>query len=217
MLATKPLASYLVTGAAGFIGSNLVDYLLAKNAHVIGIDNFSPYYSKKIKELNLTQITQNPKSKNFTFARADLTSGQQMEPIFKEYKFDAVLNVAGWGGVTQSFEQPLTYLYNNTYGVLNLLELCKKHDVKKFVQASTSSEYGENPIPWTEDMDRDKPLHPYAASKRSAEIFGYTYHKQHGIDFTATIFFNVYGPRQRPEMALSMLIKAFLTNTPFPL
>jgi len=204
----------LVTGVAGFIGSNLAELLLEKDITVIGIDNFSPYYAKKLKQHNLTTI---PKSKNFVFVEADLTNPDEMRnKIFKKYKIQAIVNLAGWAGVTECNKQPLTYVFNNTYGVVNLLELAKDYGIYKFLQAGTSSQYGDLPIPWNEKTEAVQPPQVYAASKASAELFGYTYFRNYGINFTAMRFFNVYGPRQRPEMALPMLFKSHLLGRPFP-
>jgi len=204
----------LITGVAGFIGSNLAEYLLNKDISVIGIDNFSQYYSKKLKDHNLTTI---PKSKNFTFIEADLTNPEQMKKkVFTKFKIDAIVNLAGWAGVTECNKQPLTYVYNNTYGVVNLLELAREFGVFKFAQAGTSSQYGDLPIPWNEKTETVTPPQVYAASKAAAELFGYTYYRNYGINFVGMRFFNVYGPRQRPEMALPMLFKSHLLDRPFP-
>lgn len=204
----------LVTGAAGFIGSNLADRLLAGGDVVIGIDNFAPYYSRRVKEHNLSLIE---KSSEFIFREADLSSEEQMRPIFREFNPDVIVNIGGWGGVTQSVENARTYVLANTFGVVNLLELCREFGVGKFVQASTSSQYAENPVPWVETMPMDQPRHPYAASNRSAELFAYHYYLNCNIQFTALRFFNVYGPRQRPDMALAVMFRSFMKGEPFPL
>lgn len=204
----------LVTGVAGFIGSNLVEYLLNKEFTVVGIDNFAPYYAKKLKLHNLTTI---PQSKNFIFIEADLTNPEQMKTkVFEKYSIQAIVNLAGWAGVTECHKQPLTYVFNNTYGVVNLLELAKDFGIYKFLQAGTSSQYGDTPIPWDEKTQTTTPPQVYAASKASAELFGYSYYRNYGINFTAMRFFNVYGPRQRPEMALPMLFKSHLLKRAFP-
>lgn len=204
----------LITGVAGFIGSNAVEYFSNKGDTVVGIDNFNNYYSRKIKQFNLDSVS---KSKNFTFIESNLSDPAQMDGIFKKYKLDAVVNLAGWAGVTQSVDDPLKYVYDNVYGAVNLMEHCKKYGVFKFVQAGTSSEYGENPIPWKEDeADLSKLLHPYAASKRSAQLFGYHYYRNFGIDFSTTVFFNVYGVRQRPDMLIPVMFRNYLNNTEFP-
>lgn len=203
----------LITGVAGFIGSNAVEYFCSQGDSVVGIDNFTSYYSRKIKEHNVKDVKG---SKNFIFLERDLSDEKQMSEIFKKYKFDAVVNLAGWAGVTQSVNNPLSYVHDNVYGAVNLMEQCRHNGVLKFVQVGTSSEYGDNKIPWKEDMNLEHQLHPYAASKRAAQIFGYHYFRNFGIDFTTTVFFNVYGIRQRPDMLIPVMFRHFLNDKPFP-
>lgn len=202
----------LITGVAGFIGSNAVEYFTRKGDFVLGVDSFTDYYSRKIKEHNLGTI----KADNFVFVEADISDTKKMGSLYKKYKLDAVVNLAGWAGVTQSVNNPLRYVYDNVYGAVNLMELCREYGVYKFVQAGTSSEYGENEIPWKEDMNLEKQFHPYSASKRSAQLFGYHYFRNFGIDFTTTVFFNVYGVRQRPDMLIPVMFRNFLNDSEFP-
>lgn len=202
----------LITGVAGFIGSSAVEYFTQQGDFVLGVDSFTSYYSKRIKKHNLKTI----KSNNFIFEEADITDTSKMDELYKKHDLEAVVNLAGWAGVTQSVNNPLRYVYDNVYGAVNLMELCRENSVYKFVQAGTSSEYGENEIPWKEDMNLEKQLHPYSASKRSAQLFGYHYFKNFGIDFTTTVFFNVYGVRQRPDMLIPVMFRNFLNDTEFP-
>ena len=205
----------LITGVAGFIGSNLTEYMVTKGDEVVGIDNFTPYYSRKIKEHNLNSINI-PKSKH-KFIEVDLSDESLMRRlVFSKYKFDVIINLAGWAGVTQSVKNARQYVYDNVYGAVNLMEFAKDYQIPKFVQAATSSEYGDHTVPWTEDMTMTRLKHPYSASKKSAELLGYHYHLNFGIDFTTTCFFNVYGIRQRPDMAIPKMFRSYITKQPFP-
>jgi UDP-glucuronate 4-epimerase len=204
----------LVTGAAGFIGSNLTGYLLKRNYQVVGIDNFNDYYSPKIKEYNLKDFTENP---NFKLYRTDLLQKDALDEIFtSEEKFDAIIHLAAWAGVTNSFEVPDIYVRNNLEATVNLLELCKKGFCQNFIFASTSSIYGNNPTPFTEEMSTDFPLAPYPATKKACEVMIYTYAENFGINSTVFRIFNPNGPRMRPDLALPKLIKSCEFGIEFP-
>jgi len=138
---------------------------------------------------------------NFTFHRLDITAHAQIEPLFEKFNFEAVMNLAARAGVRASTENPQLYLDTNIMGTLNLLELCRKYKIKKFILASTSSIYGEMSPPFTEDKKTDFPLSPYAASKKGAEALCYTYHYLYGIDISIPRYFTVYGPAGRPDMS----------------
>ncbi len=199
------MATYLVTGAAGFIGSKVAELLLRDGHTVVGVDNLNAAYDVRLKEWRLAQLQPLP---GFTFRRLDITNKAGLEALFHEHAFNAVLNLAAWAGVRRSVENPWVYVDTNVTGTLNLLELCKRFEVPKFVLASTSSLYGkDNPMPYREDANTDHPLSPYAASKKAAEALAYTYHYLYGLDVTVFRYFTVYGPAGRPDMSLFRFVK----------
>ncbi len=190
----------MVTGCAGFIGSHMIDKLLDKGKTVVGIDNFDQFYDQSIKIKN---IEHNLNNKDFIFYRADIREKTQMEKIFHDNEIDTLIHLAARAGVRPSIQDPLLYEDVNIRGTVNLLELGRKHNIKKLVFGSSSSLYGINEeIPFREEDPVDKTISPYAASKKACEIFCYTYHHLYGIPITSLRFFTVYGPRQRPEMAI---------------
>lgn len=198
------MATYLVTGVAGFIASKITEFLLADGHTVVGIDNLNDAYDVRLKHWRLQQIQGRP---NFTFHRLDICHREGLQELF-DSRFDAVINLAARAGVRQSVENPWVYFETNVIGTLNLLELCKGHGVGKFILASTSSLYGkDNPMPYREDQNTDHPLSPYAASKKAAETLCYTYHYLHGIDVTVFRYFTVYGPAGRPDMSLFRFVQ----------
>jgi UDP-glucuronate 4-epimerase len=191
---------FLVTGGAGFIGSHLVERLLAEGNRVIGLDNFDNFYDPALKRRNLTRALQNPK---FRLVEGDLREEGILGKVFCEEKIEIVAHLAARAGVRPSIQNPLLYADVNIRGTLNLLEACKKHGVRRLVFASSSSVYGNNPkIPFAEDDPVDNPISPYAATKKAGELICYTYHHLYGIDVACLRYFTVYGPRQRPEMAI---------------
>ncbi|MDE0469604.1 MAG: SDR family NAD(P)-dependent oxidoreductase [Candidatus Poribacteria bacterium] len=192
---------YLVTGCAGFIGWKVTEFLLEAGHTVVGIDNINKAYDTQVKQWRLQQLEGIP---NFQFHRSDICDRDTLQAIFKKSTptFDAVINLAARAGVRQSVENPWVYVGTNVTGTLNLLELCREFEVKKFVLASTSSLYGaNNPLPFSEEANTDGPLSPYAASKKGAESFCHSYHHLYGIDVTIFRFFTVYGPAGRPDMS----------------
>lgn len=203
----------LVTGCAGYIGSNLVDYLLERNYVVIGIDNLNDFYSPKIKKLN---ISDSLKNQNFIFYEIDLLDFSKVAEVFKNNKIDAVVHLAAYAGVTYSFEEPLVYVRNNLEVTTNLLNLCVKHNVKNFIFASTSSIYGNSQAPFREDMNTDNPLAPYPATKKACEVMMSVYSKAYGINSTIFRFFNPLDIRIRPDLALTKLIRSALFGEEFP-
>lgn len=200
------MANYLVTGAAGFIASRVSHILLDRGDTVVGIDNLNDAYDPRLKHWRLEQLEA---LDGFTFARLDLSDRAGLAKVFREKgPFEGVVNLAARAGVRQSVENPWVYMETNATATLNLLELCKDHDVGKFVLASTSSLYGQhNPIPYSEDADTNQPLSPYAASKKAAEALCYTYHHLFGIDVTVFRYFTVYGPAGRPDMSLFRFVQ----------
>ena len=197
------MGHYLLTGAAGFIASKVADLLLSEGHAVVGVDNMNDAYDVRLKQWRLAQLAGRP---GFEFRQLDITNRQKMRDLWESQKtkgFDAVINLAARAGVRQSVENPWVYLETNITGTLNLLDLCREFDVKKFILASTSSLYGkDNPLPFREDADSNRPLSPYAASKKAAEALCYTYHYLYGLDVTVFRYFTVYGPAGRPDMSL---------------
>jgi UDP-glucuronate 4-epimerase len=192
----------LVTGAAGFIGSNVAQALLNRGDRVVGIDNFNDYYAPAQKRANLEEVCQQAATpENLTFVEGDLRDRALVQRLLAAHAFDAILHLAGMGGVRHSIQEPHLYLGVNLEGTLNLLEAVSRRPTVNFVFASTSSVYGATAqAPFVETDPCDRPLAPYAASKRAAEILGYTYHHLYKLNFTALRFFTVYGPRNRPDM-----------------
>ncbi len=198
------MSKYLVTGAAGFIASKVCELLVADNHEVIGIDNLNDAYDVRLKHWRLEQLQGMP---NFTFHELDICDRDSLRELFSS-QVAAVINLAARAGVRQSIENPWDYFETNVTGTLNLLELCKECDIKKFVLASTSSLYGASDLqPFREDANTGKPLSPYAASKKGAEVLCHTYHYLYGIDMTVFRYFTVYGPAGRPDMSLFRFVQ----------
>jgi UDP-glucuronate 4-epimerase len=195
------MAIYLVTGAAGFIASRVSEFLLADGHTVIGVDNLNDAYDVRMKEYRLGKLLGLP---GFTFHRMDISERSQVDVLGAGIgKVEAVINLAARAGVRSSVENPWVYYATNLTGTLNLLELCRRNGIRKFILASTSSIYGANPpLPTPEDADVDHLLQPYASSKKAAENLCYTYHYLHGIDVTVFRYFTVYGPAGRPDMVM---------------
>lgn len=188
----------LVTGAAGFIGSHVSQAFLARGDRVIGLDNLNDYYDPKRKQANLDEIGDLDR---FTFILGDIRDPALLREIFRKNTFDAVVHLAAMAGVRVSIEQPHLYFDVNLTGTLNLLEAAREGGASNFVFASTSSVYGATErLPFIEDDRCDRPMAPYATSKRAAEMLGFTFHHLYGLNFTALRFFTVYGPRGRPDM-----------------
>lgn len=204
----------LITGAAGFIASRVCEMLLENGEQVVGLDNMNDYYDVRLKEYRLNKLLAYP---NFTFYKADIENLDDLRPIFAGNSFRAVYNLAARAGVRYSMENPWVYLRTNAEGTLNLLELMKDFGVKKFILASTSSLYAGLPMPFSEDLHVNTPISPYAASKKAAEAFAYTYHKQYDIDVTVLRYFTVFGPGGRPDMAPYRFVKWILEGAPIML
>lgn len=194
-----PNETVLVTGAAGFIGSHLTERLLARGDRVIGIDNFDPFYPRPLKEQNLAAFREHP---SFRFFEGDCAEPAQVAAAFAE-KLDVVVHLAAKAGVRPSIQDPMGYTRANIVATQVLLEAARQHDVKRFVFASSSSVYGNNEkVPFSEDDPVDRPISPYAATKRACEAICHTYHHLYGLGIIALRFFTVYGPRQRPDLAI---------------
>jgi nucleoside-diphosphate-sugar epimerase len=203
------LAKYLVTGCAGFIGSKVTQLLIQDGHEVIGIDNLNHAYDVRLKQWRLERLLGDER---LVFHQLDLADRAALENVFAAASgaegLAGVINLAARAGVRQSVENPWVYIDTNTTGTLNLLELCRTFEVQKFVLASTSSLYGKhNPMPYQEDADTNRPLSPYAASKKAAEALCYTYHYLYGIDVTVFRYFTVYGPAGRPDMSLFRFVQ----------
>ena len=198
------MAEYLVTGAAGFIGSRVAEMLLEAGHRVTGIDNLNDYYDVRLKEWRLEGLRARP---GFTFRKLDIEHLPELDRLFAESDFAAVINLAARAGVRYSMENPHVYVSTNTMGTLNLLECMRKYGVKKQVLASTSSLYAGQAMPFTEELPVNTPLSPYAASKKAAEVMAYSYHKLYGLDITVVRYFTVFGPGGRPDMSIFRFIK----------
>jgi UDP-glucuronate 4-epimerase len=191
------MANYLVTGAAGFIGSRVTEMLIEQGHIVIGVDNMNHAYDVRMKEYRLRRLQALP---GFTFQKLDISERGSVEKL---PAFEAVINLAARAGVRASVENPWVFLETNVTGTLNLLELCRRNGIQKFILASTSSIYGANaPHPTPETADSDHPLQPYAASKKAAEALSHSYHALYGIDISVVRYFTVYGPAGRPDMSM---------------
>jgi len=200
------MAKILVTGGAGFIGSHLSETLLRQGQEVICLDNFNDYYNPVIKRHS---ISCSQGQSNYTLIEGDILNLDLLRQIFTDYKFDIVVHLAARAGVRPSILAPLLYQQVNVEGTTNLLEMAKEFRTQKFIFGSSSSVYGENEkVPFSEKDPVDHPISPYAASKKAGELICYTYHHLYGIPITCLRFFTVYGPRQRPDMAIHKFTQA---------
>ena len=192
----------LVTGGAGFIGSTLTDSLLAMGHRVTVIDNFNDFYDPAIKRAN---IINHREYDNYNLVEGDIRDRATVEACFEQYGFDEVIHLAAMAGVRPSIAKPVLYQEVNLIGTMNILESCRKNGVSKLIFASSSSVYGNNEkVPFSETDPVDNPISPYASTKKSGELMVYTYHHLYGIKSACLRFFTVYGPRQRPEMAIHL-------------
>jgi len=200
----------LVTGCAGFIGSNLTQRLLNENHRIIGIDNFDPFYPRVMKETNIKPFLS---SHNFAFYEADITDPGCFPAV--KNNIDCVVHLAAKAGVRSSIEFPVEYTRCNIAGTQNLLEWMVKRDIRKYIFASSSSIYGENPsLPHSESQDVSKTISPYAFTKKSGEIMNYTYHHLYKINTVNLRFFTVYGPGQRPDLAIRKFAELITSDKP---
>jgi nucleoside-diphosphate-sugar epimerase len=197
---------YLVTGTAGFIGARVAEMLHDDGHEVIGVDNLNDAYDLRMKEYRLARLERLP---HFTFHKMDIIDVQGMNELGKKIKpIDAIINLAARAGVRTSVEKPWLYVDTNIIGTLNLLEMCRHQSIPKFVLASTSSIYGADaPLPTSEEVESSRPLQPYAASKKAAEVMCHAYHSLHDIDVTIFRYFTVYGPAGRPDMVIFRFIQ----------
>jgi nucleoside-diphosphate-sugar epimerase len=199
---------YLVSGAAGFIGSQVSKQLLDQRERVVGVDSLNDYYDVRLKNWRLEQLKAHPNAENFSFFCLDIEDQAKLANLFKvEGSFDAVLNLAARAGVRYSMENPHIYLSTNAEGTLNLLECMRAKGCKKLVLASTSSLYAGQKMPFTEDLAVNEPLSPYAATKKAGELMAYSYHKLYQVDVSVVRYFTVFGPAGRPDMSPYRFIK----------
>ena len=204
----------LITGGAGFIGSHLADRLLARGDRVVVLDDFNDFYDPAVKRANVAPRLGDPR---YRLVEADIRDRDRLESLFEEERFDAILHLAARAGVRPSIQQPVLYEEVNCVGTLHLLEAAAAHGKPRFVFASSSSVYGINSkLPFSEDDPIDRPISPYATTKRSGELLVYTYHHLHGLRAVCLRFFTVYGPRQRPEMAIARFIRSIDSGLPIP-
>ena len=235
------MLTYLITGGAGFIGSSLIEKLLKNNdMKIIVVDNFNDFYDYNIKIKNILEITNNfnklnllekqqtkeekikelkkiVNNNNFLLESIDIRNLNELSEIFSKNKIDLVINLAAMAGVRPSLLDPLLYEEVNIRGLINLLELSRVYNIKKFIQASSSSVYGNNKkVPFEETDIVDFSISPYAATKKSGEVIGHVYHKLYNIDMAQLRFFTVYGPRQRPDLAIHKFTKLILEEKPIP-
>jgi UDP-glucuronate 4-epimerase len=203
----------LVTGAAGFIGSHLCDKLLAEGRQVVGVDNFDDFYEPKAKWRNLeSSLAQD----NFGLIEADIRNASAMNDAVGQ-GFDVIVHLAARAGVRPSIENPLLYADVNVSGTVVMLEAARRHNVKKFIFGSSSSVYGNNKkVPFSEKDNVDFPISPYAATKKACELICHTYHSLYGIDMTCLRYFTVYGPRQRPDLAIHKFARLIEQDKPIP-
>lgn len=202
----------LITGGAGFIGSHLSEKIIDLGHKVVCVDNFNDYYDPAIKENNISGIIDN---ENYRLYRADILDKKAIGEIFSIDGIDLVIHLAARAGVRPSLSNAALYEKVNVEGTINLLENCREHGIRRFIFASSSSVYGGNKkIPFSETDRVDFPVSPYAATKKSGELICYTYHHLYDISIFAFRFFTVYGPRQRPEMAIHKFSRKILGDKP---
>ena len=204
----------LITGGAGFIGSSLADSLLNEGNDIVVVDNFNDYYAYEIKEANVKHNLDNP---HYHLYKIDLTDKNALKNVFAENNFDTVVHLAGRAGVRPSIERPEDYVESNILATIHILELMKDFNVKKLVFASSSSVYGNCKAQiFSEDLKVTEPISQYAATKSACEQFCYTYHKLYNMNIVCLRFFTVYGPRQRPDLAIHKFTDLISKHQPIP-
>ncbi|MBN1924690.1 MAG: GDP-mannose 4,6-dehydratase [Prolixibacteraceae bacterium] len=204
----------LVTGCAGFIGSHLCEKLLAQGHEIVGIDNFDPFYDVSVKKRNLDNFLSHP---NFSFIEADLAERENLKDEFHE-GVDLIVHLAGKAGVRPSIEDPTGYIRANVTATQNILDMMKDRGIKKMAFASSSSVYGNTKeTPFSETMDVSNPISPYAATKKTCELINYTSHHLYGLDIVNMRFFTVFGPRQRPDLAIHKFTKLIREGKEIPM
>jgi UDP-glucuronate 4-epimerase len=204
----------LVTGAAGFIGSTLVDRLLAEGREVVGLDSFDPFYPEDQKQRNLASALE---TSTFQLVRGDIRNADTVTSLFSETRFSSVVHLAALAGVRPSLERPAVYADVNVHGTSVVLEAAVNHGNPRVVFASSSSVYGEREDgPFRETDPVERPISPYAATKRAGELVAHTFHHGHGLSVTCARIFTTYGPRQRPDLAIRKFAERMLEGMPIP-
>ena len=209
------MKTYLITGGAGFIGSSLADSLLKENNKVVVIDNFCNFYDPQIKENNIKNALNNL---NYRLYRKDIRDKEALKEIFNNNQIDCVIHLAAMAGVRPSIENPLLYQEVNCVGTQNILEEMKDHNVLKLVMASSSSVYGNTKeVPFSETAVVDYAISPYAATKKANEVMTHVYHKLHDMNVIMLRFFTVYGPKQRPDLAINKFTRLMFNDEEIPM
>jgi nucleoside-diphosphate-sugar epimerase len=205
--------NFLLTGAVGFIASKVAELLLKDGHQVFGIDNFDDYYNPLLKSWRLEALSQH---RNFRFLETDIQNVSCLRAVARDCgHFDAVIHLGAKAGVRPSVANPTSYYQTNVLGTLNVLDVCREFAIPKLVAASSSSVYGSNnPMPYREDADTNRPLSPYAASKKATEELCFTYHHLYGLDISMLRFFTVYGPAGRPDMSMFRFIRSIQEGQP---
>ncbi|MFR2264631.1 MAG: GDP-mannose 4,6-dehydratase [Clostridium sp.] len=215
------MRTILITGGAGFIGSHLSERLLREGNKVLVIDNFNNYYDPAIKRNNIEEIKKtcvenNISLDNYIVFEGDIRDNEFLKEVFSN-KIDSIIHLAAMAGVRPSIEDPSLYYDVNITGTVNLLERCRENNIKQFVFASSSSVYGNNEkVPFAESDRVDNPISPYAATKKSGELLCYTYHHLFNMNIACLRFFTVYGPRQRPDLAINKFTSLILEDKEIP-
>jgi UDP-glucuronate 4-epimerase len=208
-----PAERILVTGSAGFIGSHLTERLLADGHTVVGLDNFDPFYAESLKRQNIASALEHP---NYRLIEGDCADAAAVERAFVD-GIDAVVHLAAKAGVRPSIQDPVGYTHANIVALQVMLEAARKHSVSRFIFGSSSSVYGNNQkVPFSEEDPVDRPISPYAATKRAGELMCHTYHHLFGMGVLSLRFFTVYGPRQRPDLAIRKFATLLSRGEPIP-
>ena len=205
----------LLTGGAGFIGSHFCERLVANDYEVVILDNFNDYYDPGLKRKNIATLQGHPQ---VTLVEGDLLNGALLDELFEKHNFQILVHLAARAGVRPSLQQPLLYEKVNVQGTMELLEWSKKYQLEKLVIASSSSVYGNNKkVPFSETDSVDHPISPYAATKKACELIASTYHHLYDLNITMLRFFTVYGPRQRPDMAIHKFTRLIAQGEEIPM
>lgn len=205
----------LVTGGAGFIGSHLSEKLLSQGKKVVCLDNFNNFYSPQVKKENIKKAQKN---KNYILIKGDILNEKLLDKIFSQYNIQKIVHLAALAGVRPSLASPQDYIETDIIGTVNLLQQARKYNIEQFIFASSSSVYGTNKkIPFKEKHPTENQISPYACAKKAAEIYCKTYHRLYNLPVTILRYFTVYGPRQRPEMAIHKFTRLILKDKEIPM
>ena len=205
----------LLTGGAGFIGSHVADRLVARGDDVVIIDSFDPFYDPSIKRRNISSAMESGK---VTLIERDICALADIEDATRDIELDAIVHLAAKAGVRPSLERPIDYVRTNVEGTQSILELARRRGIRPFVMGSSSSVYGDStPVPFHENVSADAPISPYAATKRAAELICHAHSHLHGGSIACLRLFTVYGPRQRPDLAIHKFARLMMRNEPIPI